>query len=80
MNDFVLSIDEMIYYLSDSLSKSKRTKEDIIEVFESSQLDVRELKMCLKSSVQQELYELSAIIRDVINLKDYDPKNICRNI
>jgi hypothetical protein len=70
LNDFVFTIDEMVFFLSKSLSKGTRNKEAVFEVFEKSNLNVFELGVCLESSVNQELYEVSAIIRDVIKIKE----------
>jgi len=80
MNDFVFTIDEMVFFLSKSLAKQTRNKEEVFEVFEKSNLNVYELKICLESSVNQELYEVSAIIRDVINIKENDTENIARRL
>lgn len=76
MNDFVFTIDEMVFFLSASLSKGKRNKESVFEVFEKSNLNIYELGICLESSVNQELYEISAIIRDVIKLKENATENL----
>jgi protein-arginine kinase activator protein McsA len=80
MNDFVFTIDEMVFFLSKSLAKQSRNKEEVFEVFEKSNLNVYELKICLESSVNQELYEVSAIIRDVINIKENDTEDIARRL
>ena len=75
LNDFVFTIDEMVFFPSSSLSKGKRNKESVFEVFEKSNLNVYELGICLESSVNQELYEIAAIIRDVIKVKENATEN-----